>query len=95
MTITEINVLTKEIKKRELTTAEKNEYAKNVATADDMLEELRRERNMLLKETDYLGLADVSMSDAWKKYRQDLRDITKSFKSMNDKDFKFPDKPTD
>tara|TARA_R100001129_G_C5142678_1_gene196413 strand:+ start:224 stop:511 length:288 start_codon:yes stop_codon:yes gene_type:complete len=95
MTITEINVITKEIKKRELTTAEKNEFAKNQATADDMLEELRRERNMLLKETDYLALADVTMSDAWKKYRQDLRDITKTFKSMNDKDFKFPTKPTD
>ena len=95
MTITEINVITKEIKKRELTTAEKNEFAKNQATADDMLEELRRERNMLLKETDYLALADVTMSDAWKKYRQDLRDITKTFKSMNDKEFKFPTKPTD
>ena len=95
MTITEINVITKEIKKRELTTAEKNEFAKNQATADDMLEELRRERNMLLKETDYLALADVTMSEAWKKYRQDLRDITKTFKSMNDKDFKFPTKPTD
>ena len=77
MTITEINVITKEIKKRELTTAEKNEFAKNQATADDMLEELRRERNMLLKETDYLALADVTMSDAWKTYRQDLRDFIK------------------
>jgi hypothetical protein len=33
------------------------------------------------------------MSDAWKNYRQELRDITKKFKSINDKDFKFPDKP--
>jgi len=36
-----------------------------------------------------------TMSDAWKKYRQDLRDITKTFKSMRDKDFKFPKEPTE
>ena len=59
----------------------------------DALGQLRLVRNVLLAETDYLALSDVTMSDAWKKYRQDLRDITKTFKSMNDKDFKFPEKP--
>lgn len=59
----------------------------------DALGQLRLVRNVLLAETDYLALADVTMSDAWKKYRQDLRDITKTFQSMTDKDFKFPDKP--
>tara|TARA_A100001388_G_scaffold129058_1_gene95544 strand:- start:652 stop:918 length:267 start_codon:yes stop_codon:yes gene_type:complete len=58
------------------------------------LEALRIQRNKLLSETDYMALSDVTMSDAWKKYRQDLRDITKTFKSMDDKDFKFPTKPT-
>ena len=61
--------------------------------AEDDLEILRRLRNNLLADTDYLALSDVTMSDAWKKYRQDLRDITKTFKSMNHKDFKFPEKP--
>ena len=61
--------------------------------AEDDLEILRKLRNNLLADTDYLALSDVTMSDAWKKYRQDLRDITKTFKSMNDKDFKFPEKP--
>ena len=93
MTVTEINVVTKEVKKRELTTSEKNEFKKNQPTADDMLEDLRRERNMLLKETDYMGNSDVTMPTKWKTYRQELRDITKKFKSMNDKDFKFPEKP--
>ena len=37
---------------------------------------LRRERNSKLTETDYLALSDVTMSDAWKTYRQSLRDIT-------------------
>ena len=61
----------------------------------DTLGQLRLVRNVLLAETDYLALSDVTMSDAWKKYRQDLRDITKTFKSMNDKDFKFPEKPSE
>ena len=34
-----------------------------------------------------------ALSDKMKTYRQELRDITKTFQSMSDKDFKFPDKP--
>ena len=36
---------------------------------------VRAERDRLLAETDYLALSDVTMSDAWKTYRQNLRDI--------------------
>ena len=54
---------------------------------------LREERNNLLQETDWTALGDVTMSEKMKTYRQELRDITKTFKSMSDKDFKFPDKP--
>ncbi len=54
---------------------------------------LREERNKLLQETDWTALGDVTMSDKMKLYRQELRDITKTFQSMSDKDFKFPDKP--
>jgi len=61
----------------------------------DALGQLRLVRNVLLSETDYFALSDVTISDAWKKYRQELRDITKTFKSMSDKDFKFPTKPTE
>jgi|TARA_R100000005_G_C4844740_1_gene114277 hypothetical protein len=57
------------------------------------LEELRKARNSKLAETDFYALGDVSLSDKMKTYRQELRDITKTFKSMSDKDFKFPDKP--
>ena len=63
--------------------------------AEDDLKVLRMFRNNLLANTDYLALSDVTMTDNMKKYRQELRDITKTFKSMNDKDFKFPTKPTD
>ena len=62
--------------------------------ASENLIELRKQRNTLLAETDYMALSDVTMTDAWKAYRQELRDITKTFKSMSDKDFKFPEKPT-
>ena len=63
--------------------------------AEDDLEILRIFRNNLLVETDYMGNSDVTMPTKWKTYRQELRDITKKFKSMNDKDFKFPEKPKD
>jgi len=43
-----------------------------------------------------MSLPDApTMSDAWKKYRQDLRDITKTYKSMQDEGFTFPKKPTE
>ena len=62
--------------------------------ANRELAKLRDQRNVLLAETDYLALSDTTMSDAWKNYRQELRDITKTFQSMEDKDFKFPTKPS-
>ena len=39
--------------------------------------DLRMRRNNLLAETDWMGNSDVTMSTAWKNYRQALRDITK------------------
>ena len=53
---------------------------------------LREDRNSKLAETDWMSLPDApTMSDAWTKYRQDLRDITKTYKSP--KDVKWPTKP--
>ena len=39
------------------------------------LEALRFKRNKLLQETDWMAGSDVTMSDAWKTYRQALRDL--------------------
>ena len=54
--------------------------AEEKAWADGQLDrdlfELRQKRNRLLAETDYFGASDQTMSDAMKKYRQDLRDLT-------------------
>ncbi len=47
------------------------------AGADDRkAEEVRNERNQLISETDWMACSDVTMSDAWRTYRQSLRDIT-------------------
>jgi len=40
------------------------------------MDTLRTNRDRIIAETDYLALSDVTMSDAWKTYRQSLRDIT-------------------
>jgi len=82
----------------QLTDAEQKEFDdRNKAWADGQadrdLAELREKRNTLLSETDWTALGDVTMSDKMKTYRQELRDITKTFQSMSEKDFKFPDKP--
>ena len=53
--------------------------AEEAAVASDATDRaaahVRQERDKLLAETDYLALSDVTMSDAWKTYRQNLRDI--------------------
>ena len=43
---------------------------------DRALTNLRDKRYNLLSETDWWGASDNTMTDAQKKYRQDLRDLT-------------------
>ena len=45
---------------------------------------LRAERNMRIAKSDWMANSDVTMTDAWKTYRQELRDITKSATSLDD-----------
>ena len=64
--------------------------------ADRNMAELRRQRNKLLAETDYMALSDMTITDAWKNYRQELIDITKQ--TTNDirlRNIKFTKKPTE
>lgn len=64
--------------------------------ADRNMAELRKQRNELLVETDYMALSDVTMTDAWKTYRQELRDITKQTPTdIRLSNIKFPTKPTE
>ena len=58
------------------------------------METLRKQRNQLLNETDYLALSDQSLTDEMKKYRQDLRDITNGLSTVEEVEaVEFPTKP--
>ena len=61
------------------------------ASARNKLHDLRKERTVRLTETDWTSNSDVVMSDEMKKYRQNLRDITKTATSLDD--VKWPTKP--
>ena len=59
-----------------------------------VLSNLRKERNSLLKETDWMANSDVTMSDDWKTYRQELRDLTNGLDTVEKiEEKKFPTKP--
>ena len=81
----------------QLSDEEQKEFELRDFSDEKKLSMLRSQRDELLKKTDWTQNRDVTLSnDAdWKTYRQELRDITKTFKSMSDKDFKFPTKPTE
>ena len=62
--------------------------------------ELRRQRDNLLKETDWMASSDYTMTDVWKKYRQDLRDLPSNNKNVSWdgvtlSNVTFPTKPTE
>ena len=58
------------------------------------MKNLRAERNLLLKETDFYANSDVTMSDAMRTYRQQLRDITNGLTTVADVEaVVFPTKP--
>jgi hypothetical protein len=55
---------------------------------------LRAKRNKLLSDTDYLALADNTMTEEVKTYRQALRDITEGVTTLTKaKAVTFPTKP--
>ena len=67
-------------------------YDSDAVDTELNIQEVRMIRNAKLAETDWMSLPDApTMSDAWKKYRQDLRDITKTATSLDD--VKWPTKP--
>ena len=47
------------------------------ASAREMVS-IRNHRDRLLTETDWMANSDVTMSDVWKTYRQELRDVPAS-----------------
>jgi len=65
-----------------------------VVTPERLLQDLREQRNWLLKESDWTQLPDVpdAIRNAWGPYRQQLRDITDTYSTPYD--VVWPTKPT-
>ena len=66
-------------------------YTAPKVSDEELLQQLREVRNAKLGEIDWWACSDLTMTDAQKKYRQDLRDITKTATSLDD--VKWPEKP--
>ena len=85
------------LKREEITGDDLIEYNNRVNNAnsfENAIAFLRQKRNMLLAETDFYALSDVTMSDEMKKYRQDLRDLTNGLTTKDEVDaVTFPTKP--
>ena len=67
----------------------------DIRTFEVALNDLREERNGLLKETDHFALADLTMTPEMTTYRQALRDITEGLTTAEEvKAVVFPTKPS-
>lgn len=64
----------------------------NQVIADSKLADLRARRTMLLEKTDWTQNADVPQAtkDKWAAYRQELRDITITYNSLEGVDWPNP-----
>ena len=88
-------------KKIQMTTEEEavvdaREQAWNDDAPNRRMTELRRQRDVLLAETDWMANSDVTMSTAWRNYRQALRDITTQTPTDDAlSNITFPTKPTE
>ena len=85
-----------EITGAELAELEAKEQAWIDGALDRALDGLRDKRNNLLAETDWMANSDVTMSDAMRTYRQQLRDITNGLTTVEQvNDVVFPIKPSE
>ena len=86
-----VNGVVMDLTAEDLAQCDKDEKALAAGAAAREMEYIREHRDNLLTETDWMALGDVTMSDAWKTYRQDLRDIPAS--NTVYKDVTWPTKP--
>ena len=76
ITLYERNGLTGETVETVLTGAEAEAWRAALRLSnEELLQNLRQRRNQLLTETDYLALADSTLTDEMRDYRQALRDL--------------------
>ena len=84
----------------DMTAEEEKEFKAGLPTDSEIaaneLEVLRDERNMKLAECDWTQMPDSPLTDSkkteWSTYRQELRDITKTYKTLDE--VKWPTKPS-
>ena len=86
-----VNGVVMDLTAEDLAQCDKDEKAWAAGAAAREMEYIREHRDNLLTETDWMALGDVTMSDAWKTYRQELRDIPAS--NTVYKDVTWPTKP--
>jgi len=80
----------------EITAREAEEQAYTDGAFDRAITELRIKRNNLLAETDWMANSDVTMSDEWKTYRTQLRDLPSGLDTVEKVNAKeFPTKPSE
>ena len=85
-----------EITGTELEELEAREQAWIDGALDRALDGLRNKRNNLLAETDWMANSDVTMSEAMRTYRQELRDLTNGLTTVEEvNDVVFPTKPSE
>ena len=61
-------------------------------TDEEQWASIREQRNAKLVESDWRGVSDITMSNDWKTYRQDLRDLPAS--ESNPDDITWPTEPS-
>jgi hypothetical protein len=89
-----VNGIEVEMTAEEVTARQAEETAWSDGAFDRAITELRRKRNNLLTETDWMANSDVTMSDDWKTYRQELRDLPSGLDTVEKIEAKeFPTKP--
>ena len=62
-------------------------------STEELMFDLREQRNRLLAQTDYLALADSTLTDEMRTYRQALRDLPAN--TSNPANVVWPTKPTE
>jgi len=83
-----------QITAEEKTARDLEEQQWNEGAFDRKMTALRKKRNNLIAETDYLALSDQTMSAEMTTYRQALRDITNGLTTVEDVEaVVFPEKP--
>jgi len=75
---------------------ERNAVIDKHNTLERVLNKLRQKRNRLLAKTDWTANSDVTMSDAMKTYRQQLRDATSGLDTVEKvQAYEFPTEVTE